>query len=213
MKRLGTEIIDFVGQLEDFQKSLFQKRKFITETQFCITVGNIVDEFYPCIAAQDLQWAEWKELFHIDEEHADLFANGKNKTERRVAFLEGHPTLVLDTRHFDTDFLDRLLASFTDIDEITDGLLVNSENFQAINLLLEKYRETIACIYVDPPTTQALTTFFIRTGTKHRAGHACYLIVPMSLGRSWRKTRCSSCRLATKKNREAGLSWIGFLGA
>ena len=34
---------------------------------------------------------------------------------------------------------------------MTDGLLIHSENFQALNLLLEKYRERVKCIYIDPP--------------------------------------------------------------
>ena len=33
-------------------------------------------------------------------------------SDRSEAFLEAHPTLVLDTKHFDADFVDRLLTSF-----------------------------------------------------------------------------------------------------
>ncbi len=151
IKAVGGRIIEFLDQIERFQKMLWEKRKFITETQYCITVGNIDESFYPDIAACEPQWAEWKELFHIDEEETNLFTSGKNKKDRRIAFLKAHPTLVLDTRHFDADFVDRLLGSFGDLDEMTDGLLVHSENFQALNLLLEKYREQVECIYIDPP--------------------------------------------------------------
>ena len=90
-------------------------------------------------------------LFHIDEEETNLFNAGKSKKDKRIAFLKAHPTLVLDTKHFDQNFVDRLLGSFDDLDEMTDGLLVHGENFQALNLLLEKYREKIKCIYIDPP--------------------------------------------------------------
>jgi adenine-specific DNA-methyltransferase len=44
-----------------------------------------------------------------------------------------------------------LLASIGDLDEQTDGLLIESENFQALNLLQERYREQVKCIYIDPP--------------------------------------------------------------
>ena len=74
-------------------------------------------------------------MFHIDEEQTDLFSSGKSKKDKRIAFLKAHPTLVLDTKHFDQDFVDRLLASFEDLDKMTDGLLIHSENFQALNLL------------------------------------------------------------------------------
>jgi len=151
IKAIGWRIIEFLAQIEDFQKMLWEKRKFITETQYCITVGNIDERFYPEIAACDAQWAEWKQLFHIDEEETNLFASGRSKKNRRVTFLKAHPTLVLDTKHFDQDFTDRLLASFDDLDDLTDGLLVHSENWQALNLLMEKYRRKAQCMYIDPP--------------------------------------------------------------
>jgi len=151
IRAVGGRIIEFLDQIENFQKMLWEKRKFITETQYCITVGNIAEGFYPEIAATQLQWAEWKELFHIDEERAGLFIASKGKNDTRIAFLKAHPTLVLDTRHFDRDFVDRLLASFNDLDKITDGLLIHSENWQALNLLVEKYRGQANCVYIDPP--------------------------------------------------------------
>jgi len=78
-------------------------------------------------------------------------AGRRDACDPRIAFLKAHPTLVVDTRHFSQDFTDRLLASFDDLDEVTDGLLVHSENWQALNLLQEKYRERVKCIYIDPP--------------------------------------------------------------
>ncbi len=38
-----------------------------------------------------------------------------------------------------------------DLDEILDGILIKSENWQALNLLLNKYREKVQTIYIDPP--------------------------------------------------------------
>lgn len=37
------------------------------------------------------------------------------------------------------------------VDEECNGLLINSENFQALELLQEKYREAVKCVYIDPP--------------------------------------------------------------
>ena len=67
--------------------------------------------------------------------------------DRRIAFLKAHPTLVLDTRHFDRTLRTACWRSFDDLDEMTDGLLVHSENWQALNLLLEKYREGEVCLH------------------------------------------------------------------
>ena len=139
IKSVGGEIVDFLAQIEDFQKMLWEKRKFVVDTQYCVTLGNVDSEFYPEIAANDAQWEEWRELLGIDG------------ADRSASFLKTQPTLSLDTRHFDADFTDRLLASFDDIDGMTDGLLIHSENWQALNLLEEKYSRSLQCVYIDPP--------------------------------------------------------------
>jgi adenine-specific DNA-methyltransferase len=41
---------------------------------------------------------------------------------------------------------------------MTDGLLVHSENWQALNLLQEKYRERVKCVYIDPPYNSSTTS-------------------------------------------------------
>ena len=137
-KAVGNKIVDFLTQIEDFQKMLWEKRKFVTETQYCITLGSIAPEFYQEIAANEAQWDEWRELLGVD---------GSDRSE---AFLRAHPTLALDTKHFDGEFVDRLLASFDDLDGITDGLLIHGENWQALRLLLEKYAGSTQCIVPRP---------------------------------------------------------------
>jgi len=168
IKNIGRSIILFLAQIEDFQKKLFEKKKFVTATQYCITIGSIAEDFYGDIADCEAQWQEWKELLHIDEKQQNLFnVNAKSKKERRVAFLKAHPTLVLDTQHFGTNFVDRLIASFDDLDGMTDGLLIHGENFQALNLLLEKYREKVKCIYIDPPYNSKTTEILYKNNYKH----------------------------------------------
>lgn len=156
IKRIGNQIIDFLAQIEDFQKMLWEKKKFVTETFYVITVGNIPEAFYPEIAANDAQWEEWRALGFVD-----------GKPDDPLSFLHAHPTLPLDTRHFSPDFTDRLLASFEDLDKMTDGLLGHSENWQALNLLQEKYRERVKCIYIDPPYNSKTTEILYKNNYKH----------------------------------------------
>ena len=146
---------------------LWEKRKFIAETFYCITVGYIPEEFHPEIAECEAQWEEWKVLFHIDEDEANLLTVGKDNNGRRLEYLKAHPTLVLDTRHFASDFTDRLLASFDNLDEATDGLLVHSENWQALNLLVENYKERVDCIHIDPPYNTQTSGFLYKNNYKH----------------------------------------------
>ena len=168
IKSVGGRIIYFLNQIENFQKMLWEKRKFITETQYCITVGCINENFYADIATCEAQWTEWKALLHIDEEdQINLFNSGKDKKGKRLAFLQAHPTLVLDTAHFDRNFIDQLLASLDDLDGMTDGLLIQSESWQTLNLLQEKYQERVNCIYIDPLYNTGQDDFLYKDNYQH----------------------------------------------
>ena len=59
--------------------------------------------------------------------------------------------LIIDTRLFDEVFKARLIATIENLDEQFDGLLIHSENFQALNLLRKRYLEQISCVYIDLP--------------------------------------------------------------
>ncbi|MBA3424867.1 MAG: site-specific DNA-methyltransferase, partial [Rubrobacter sp.] len=112
----------------------------------------------------DAQYDEWESLFSISVIEATL-ENGGDK--RSVEWLKANPFLVLDTKHFDDDFKDRLLARIEDLDEKTDGLLVESENFQALNLMQARYRERVKCIYIDPPYNTGKDEFLYKDNYQH----------------------------------------------
>ena len=90
-------------------------------------------------------------LFAIDGIERDQRHTAAYTVPLSVEFLKENPFLVLDTKFFTAEFRNTLLASIDNIDEQCDGLLINSENFQALELLQEKYREQVKCIYIDPP--------------------------------------------------------------
>ena len=149
--RIATQIIDFLSQIEEFQKRLWLKKKFVLSTDYCITLGRVPKKLYPEITQNTAQHEEWEHLFAINEIDRDLIGNPGYTKPLSIAFLKANPNLVLDTRHFDDVFKDRLLAHFKDIESQTDGVLIHGENFQALNLLTEKYRESIKVTYIDPP--------------------------------------------------------------
>ena len=147
---IASQIIEFLSHIEEFQKRLWLKKKFVLSTDYCFTLDRVPEEFYPEIIQNIAQLDEWKHLFAIHEMDNNLIS--ANYTEPlSVDFLKENSNLVLDTCHFDFDFKDRLLAHFDDLDNETDGLLIHGENFQGLNLLTEKYRESIKAIYIDPP--------------------------------------------------------------
>ena len=147
---IASKIIEFLAHIEEFQKRLWLKKKFVLSTDYCFTLDHVPEEFYPEITQNTDQLEEWKDLFAIHEIDNDLIC--ADYTEPlSIDFIKENPNLVLDTRHFDSDFKDRLLANFDNLDNETDGLLIHSENFQGLNLLKRKYRESIKSIYIDPP--------------------------------------------------------------
>jgi adenine-specific DNA-methyltransferase len=150
IRRIAGKIIDFLAQLEDFQKKLWLKKKFVVDTQYVITLGRIPEEFYPEIAANNAQRDEWVRLFAIDEIGGDLASRART-VPLSVEFLKKHPTLIVDTRHFSHKFVISLIQSISDLDQSVDAILVHSENYQGLRLIGAKCRATISCIYIDPP--------------------------------------------------------------
>ena len=89
-------------------------------------------------------------LFAIDQIAGDLTTPDYNK-KLNAEFLKAHPTLVVDTRHFDLNFTTRILEAVGDLEGQTDGVLLHSNNFQALSLLRTVYRAKVRSIYIDPP--------------------------------------------------------------
>ena len=112
VRHVGRKVIDFLAQLEDFQKRLWLKKKFVLETRWCVTLDRVPEALHPEIALNAAQCAEWVALFAVDEIAGDL-TNGAAAWSDPPSpeFLEANPHLVVDTRHFDRDFTDCLLAS------------------------------------------------------------------------------------------------------
>lgn len=166
IKQVGEKIITFLAQLEDFQKKLWLKKKFVVGCDYCITLDRIPRTLYPEIIANDEQRKEWVRLFAIDEIKGDMMTEGycEPLTEK---FLEDNPFLVLDTKFFSAEFKHKLVGSMEKVDEECNGLLINSENFQALELLQDKYSETVKCVYIDPPYNTGKNDFFYKDSFQH----------------------------------------------
>jgi len=150
IRRIAHKIIDFLAQIEDFQKKLWLKKKFVVETNYCITLDRVPEELYPDIASNEAQREEWVRLFAIDEIKGDVVTH-PYAIPLTVEFLKANPYLVLDTRLFDASFKAKLLETVDNIDARCEGIIIHSENFQALNLIQQRYRKQIKCTYIDPP--------------------------------------------------------------
>lgn len=159
IKRVGKIIIDFLAQIEDFQKKLWQKKKFVVETNWCITLDKINESFWPEIIANKEQIVEWISMYAIDE--AEDWSNPPT-----VDFLRQNQNLIVDTKYFSNTFKYALLESIPDLDKQTDGLMINGDNYQSLNLITERYRNRIPTIYIDPPYNSDASPILYKNGYK-----------------------------------------------
>lgn len=172
IRSIGRKIIAFLAQIEDFQKMLWLKKKFVVETNYCITLDRVPKKLYPQIIKNKAQIEEWVRLFAIDEikpGQPNLLEEAKIgfSDPLTIEFLEQNPYLVLDTAFFPTEFKEELVDSTDNLDENLDGLLIHSENFQALNLLQERYWEQVKCIYIDPPYNAQSSEILYKNNFKH----------------------------------------------
>lgn len=168
IKQVGDKIIRMLAQLEDFQKKLWLKKKFVVQSDYCITLDRVPKELYEEIIANDKQREEWVRLFAIDEIKGDMMTEGYSEP-LTMEFLNQNKFLVLDTAFFSAQFKHKLMSHLGDkgIDEQCNGLLINSENFQALELLQEKFDKRIKCVYIDPPYNAKSSEILYKNTFKH----------------------------------------------
>lgn len=166
IRKVAHDLIDFLAQFENFQKKLWLKKKFVIESHWCITLDRVPQDLYQEIAANDKQREEWVKRFAINEIKADKLGQTAYSKPLTTVFLKANDKLLVDTAFFPPEFKYRLLGRIEDLDTHADGLLVHSENFQALNLLQERYRGEIDCVYVDPPYNTDSIPILYKNGYK-----------------------------------------------
>jgi adenine-specific DNA-methyltransferase len=173
IRAIAHKIIAFLEQLENFQKRLWLKKKFVIETGYCITLDRVPETLYPEIAANDAQREEWVKLFAINEIKADVTSPAYS-VPLKVEFLKANSSLVLDTKYFPIPFRDKLLASIADLDLQTDGILFYSENFQALQMMQKRFSASIEMVYTDPPYNTSENTFIYKNNYRHSSWAAMW---------------------------------------
>ncbi len=172
-KQISLKMIEFLAQVEDFQKKLWEKKKFVISTDYCITLDYIDEKYYPEILSNEKQLEEWRKLYSFDFDveinklKGHLAGAGKNQNELKIEFFKQNPTLAIDTKFYDLRFKYQILCEIDNLDEKTTGILINSDNFHALNLLLNKYEKKIKCCYIDPPYNTDGDGFLYKDGFKH----------------------------------------------
>lgn len=155
LRAIALELTAFLAQLEDFQKKLWLKKKFVVSSHYCITLDRVPETLWPDVVANERQWAQWKTL--------GVWTKDMPGTEED---LKAAPYRMVDTSLFDVEVAQNLVASIENIDATASGLLLNSDNFQGLSLLQTKYRDRVNCIYIDPPYNTDASAILYKNGYK-----------------------------------------------
>jgi len=186
LKDIAFKIIDFISQFEDELVKIWNKPKFVKNSNYVITLDRInnlelIEKIFNHPNLNE-QIKEWQELGIVDDafKTKDVFENdiyGKKLTKK-------YEHLPIDTKYFkELEF--EILSQFEDLDSSLDGWLIKSENYQALNTILPKFKEKVQTIYIDPPfNLDSSDQFLYRTNYKD-ANWATLLENRLRIAREW----------------------------
>lgn len=134
IKEIIFQTIELISKFEDELRAMWLKPKFVRGLNYIITLDKINSKLHDEIFKVKEQITEWEKLELIQED--ELIKN---------------EFLPVDTKYLNDELKYKILSSFDNLDEVTDGVLIKSDNFQALNTILPKYKGLIDLIYIDPP--------------------------------------------------------------
>jgi adenine-specific DNA-methyltransferase len=153
LRNIAYKLIDLVAQFEEELVKIWNKPKFVINSNYVITLDRIakhgekgLEVIRKILNHPNLQEQirEWKELGIVD----DSFRVEEVLEEDGLS--EKYQFLPVDTKYF-KDLELEIIGLFDNLDQALDGWLIKSENYQALNTILNKFREKVQTIYIDPP--------------------------------------------------------------
>jgi len=153
LRNIAYKLIDLVAQFEEELVKIWNKPKFVINSNYVITLDRIAKHGekglevirkilnHPNLQEQIM---EWKELGIVD----DSFS--VEEVLKEDGLSEEYQFLPVDTAYF-KDLELEIIGLFDNLDQALDGWLIKSENYQALNTILNKFRDKVQTIYIDPP--------------------------------------------------------------
>jgi len=190
LKDIAFKVIDFISQFEDELVKIWNKPKFVLNSNYVITLDRIAERDSELKLIEKIlnhenfekQLEEWKELGIVDDSFNKDKIIENNLVNRCLSNDYNH--LPIDTRYF-KDLELEILNLFDDLDKSLDGWLIKSENYQALNTILPKFKEKVQTIYIDPPfNLDSSDQFLYRTNYKD-ANWATLLENRLRIARDW----------------------------
>lgn len=183
LKAIAFKIIAFISQFEDELVKIWNKPKFVLNSNYVITLDRIANppsspldkggqrriELVERLLAHKnfkSQVEEWKQLGIVDDTFDPSVILTLSNSEREEPLNPKYRHLPIDTKHF-KDLELEILGLFDNLDEALDGWLIKSENYQALNTILPKFREKVEVIYIDPPFNSKYSEIIYENVFKH----------------------------------------------
>jgi adenine specific DNA methylase Mod len=191
LKNIAFKIIHLISQFEDELVKIWNKPKFVKNSNYVITLNRLenfgekgIEIIRKLLTHKNIekQIEEWKELKIIDNNFKIDKILENNSTGTHLS--QKYKFLPIDTKYF-KDLELEILSLFDDLDNALDGWLIKSENYQALNTLLPKFKEKIQTIYIDPPfNLESPDQFHYRTNYKDSTW-ATLLENRLKLAKNW----------------------------
>ena len=170
MHRLGGHLIEFLAQLEDLQKRLWEKQKWVTGSRIVIPWAKVPDSLRAQVLENSAQIAEWMALYGVENEAVSTENTVVWTNPPSVEWANNHRDIGVDSSHFDATWLHQLwseLSKTETLDELWNGILFNADNFAALNLMSARFQQSVKCIYIDPPYNTGGDGFLYKDSYQH----------------------------------------------
>lgn len=170
LKDIAFKIIAFISQFEDELVKIWNKPKFVLNSNYVITMDKIVDKnldlFEKILNHKNFkaQVDEWQQLGILNDSFKKSEIIFKDLTGTHLR--KEYKYLPIDTKYF-KDLELEILGLFESLDEELDGWLIRSENYQALNTMLPKFRGKVKCVHIDPPYNTKTSGFLYMNQYEH----------------------------------------------
>lgn len=151
LRLVASKLISFLAQLENFQKRLWLKKKFVTESRWLIRLDQIPKEYRDEVFQNSSQIDEWHRLYRVGDFLPGVLEGVAQGGAIRQKFLEKFSGVYVDTNYFSKDFAQGVLGEIDGLDERVDGVICHGDNFQALRLIGRSIKGRVSNVFIDPP--------------------------------------------------------------
>jgi adenine-specific DNA-methyltransferase len=157
IRKVASRIIQFLASIEDFQKRLFEKKKFVLESHLCMRLSAIPSDLLTEVFGCEKQLNEWK---------AEGLEIAKDSFLSLEFASQEVKNAIVDTRNFSTHFKDRLRSVIQNAYEGLSGLCCGGDNGDLLRLI-DKWVPKFDFSYIDPPYNTGSDFFLYKDEFRH----------------------------------------------